>query len=66
MAAPQEPNDTILVKAINTKANTKQIKPIFQLLINNIPNEVATPFPPLNPKKIGKVCPITTDRKSVV
>ena len=43
-----------------TRAKTKQINPICQLISNNIPSDVATPFPPLNPKKIGKVCPITT------
>ena len=53
-------SDTILVNAIKIKANTKQINPIFQLLISKIPNDVATPFPPLNLKNIGKVCPITT------
>ena len=53
-------SDTIFVNTIKIKANTKQINPIFQLLINKIPNDVATPFPPLNPKNIGKVCPITT------
>ena len=33
----------------NTKANTKHINPIFQLIISKIPSPVATPFPPLNP-----------------
>ena len=59
-AAPHEPNDTILVNTINTSANTKQINPICQLLISNTPSDVATPFPPLKPKNIGNVCPITT------
>ena len=40
-AAPIEPNETILVTAINTNANTKQINPIFQFVINNTPNDVA-------------------------
>lgn len=60
MAAIIDPKETILVTAIMTKANTKQINPICQLQINRTPKAVATPFPPLNPKKIGKVCPSTT------
>ena len=60
IAAPTEPKDTILVSIISTKANIKQIRPICQFIINNTPNAVATPFPPLKPKKIGKVCPNTT------
>ena len=51
---------TILVIAIRTKAKTKHISPICQFVISNIPNDVAIPFPPLNPKNIGKVCPTTT------
>ena len=43
IAAPHEPNDTILVNAINTSANTKQINPICQLLISSTPSDVATP-----------------------
>ncbi len=45
---------------ISTNANTRHINPICQFVINKIPNDVATPFPPLNPKNTGKVCPITT------
>ena len=59
-AAAHDPTDTILVKAINNTPNTKQINPICQLLIIKIHKEVATPFPPLNPKNIGNVCPSTT------
>ena len=60
IAAPTEPIDTILVSAIKTNANTKQINAIFQFVINNTPKDVAIPFPPLNPKNIGNVCPNTT------
>ena len=59
-AAPTDPIDTILVRTIKTNANTKQINPIFQLVINKTPNDVATPFPPLKLKNTGNVCPITT------
>ena len=59
-AAAHDPKDTILVNAIKTTANTKQINPICQLLISKTPSDVATPFPPLNPKNIGNVCPKTT------
>ena len=52
-----DPTETILVKAINTKPKIKQIKPTSQFNTNNAPIPVATPFPPLNLKKIGKVCP---------
>ena len=60
IAAAIEPNDTNLVNAININANTKQINPICQFVINSTPRDVATPFPPLNPKNIGNVCPKTT------
>jgi len=59
-AAAHDPKDTILVNTIKTTANTKQINPICQLLISKTPSDVATPFPPLNPKNIGNVCPKTT------
>ena len=48
-AAAHDPKDTILVNAIKTTANTKQINPICQLLISKTPSDVATPFPPLKP-----------------
>ena len=35
--------ETILVKAINTSANTKHINPNCQFVINKIPSDVATP-----------------------
>ena len=60
IAAPTDPNDTILLSAINTSANTKHINPICQFVIKSTPKDVATPFPPLNPKNIGNVCPKTT------
>ena len=60
MLHQQNPIDTIFVNAIKISANTKQINPIFQFVISNTPNEVATPFPPLNPKNTGNVCPTTT------
>ena len=60
IAAPTDPIDTIFVNAINTNANTKQINPICQFVTSSTPNDVATPFPPLNPKNIGNVCPTTT------
>ena len=65
IAAEIDPNDTILVIAINDKAKIKQINPIFQLIIKIIPKLVATPLPPLNPKNIGYVCPITTNRAAI-
>ena len=60
MAAIHEPSETILVIAIIIIAIAKQINPICQLVIINTPSEVATPLPPLKPKNIGNVCPITT------
>ena len=60
IAADTEPSETNLVNAINSKANTKHIKPICQFIINNTPRDVATPFPPLKLKNIGNVCPRTT------
>jgi hypothetical protein len=54
IAAAIEPNDTNLVNAININANTKQINPICQFVINSTPRDVATPFPPLNLKNTGK------------
>ena len=65
IAAPTEPNDTILVKNINTNANTKHINPTCQSTISNTPNDVATPFPPLNLKNTGKVCPITANKPAI-
>ena len=43
-----DPMDTVLVNNINTIANTIQIKAIYQLITNNTPKAVSTPFPPLN------------------
>ena len=60
IAADIDPNDTILETAIINNANTKQINPILQFIIKSTPNDVATPFPPLNLKNIGNVCPKTT------
>ena len=59
-AAEIDPNETILVTIIITKANTKQISPNLQLIVRRTPSDVATPLPPLNLKNTGKVCPITT------
>ena len=61
IAATIEPTDTICVKAIKTSANTKQIRPICQFAVSSTPSDVAIPFPPLNLKNTGKVCPITTN-----
>ena len=36
-----------LISALN--ANIKQIRPISHSSVSNTPNEVAIPFPPLNP-----------------
>ena len=60
IAAEIEPSETIFVTAISASANIKQIKPICQFIIIRTPKDVATPFPPLNSKNIGNVCPITT------
>ena len=60
IAAVTDPTETICVNIINTNANTKQINPICQFVINKTPNDVATPLPPLNSKNIGYVCPIIT------
>ena len=57
IAAAIEPTETILVIIININAKIKHINPIFQLTKSNTPSDVATPFPPLNPKNTGKVCP---------
>lgn len=47
-----EPTETILVSAIRINANTKHINPICQFIVNRTPNDVAIPFPPLNPKRL--------------
>ena len=65
IAAQIEPSDTILDIAIIANAKTKHISPIFQLTIKSTPSDVATPFPPLNLKNIGKVWPITTSTPAV-
>ena len=56
-AASIEPTDTIFVNAIIITAKIKHIKPIFQFKVIKTPSAVATPFPPLNSKNIGNVCP---------
>ena len=43
-----EPNDTSLNNFNKITYNAMQIKKIYMLVINNIPNELATAFPPLN------------------
>ena len=60
IAAAIEPTDTICVNIIRIRANTKQISPICQFDIISTPSDVATPFPPLNLKNIGNVCPRIT------
>lgn len=35
---------------------------VIQVSANNAPNAVAMPFPPLNPKNTGNMCPITAIR----
>ena len=39
-----------------------KISAMRQSIINTIPPAVATPLPPLNPKKQGNICPNTQKR----
>ena len=55
-----EPRDTYLVITMKMTPINKQINPVGQLSTSNTPKDVATPFPPLNPKNTGKLCPKTT------
>ena len=56
--------DTLKSKKNNNQETSKQ-KPIFKSSANSIPNDVATPLPPLNFKKIENICPnkIKNDEK---
>ncbi len=55
-AASAEVADTLkMIKTSNQIASKE--KPILGSKANKIPNDVATPFPPLNFKKIGNMCP---------
>ena len=46
--------NTIIIKA------AKQVSAKTGFIASIEPKEVATPFPPLNPKNAGQLCPITT------
>ena len=50
-----EPSDTHLVIRTATKNTANRIRAIRQSIINTIPPQVATPLPPLNRKKQGKI-----------
>lgn len=49
------------------KANTtKQSKATAGCIANAIPKMVATPFPPLKPAQIGKICPTTAASPNII
>ena len=50
-----EPNDTYLVIKTITKNIPKQVNAIIGFIPIIAPNDVATPFPPLNPKNTGQL-----------
>ena len=55
-----EPRETyLLTNTIIIKA-AKQVSAKTGFIASIEPKEVATPFPPLNPKNAGQLCPITT------
>ena len=56
-AANAEIADTRNIKKTNNQIES-MIRPIYRSSANKIPNEVATPLPPLNFKKIENICPI--------
>ena len=60
-----DPNDTYFETAIIKTAKTMTIKPIFQSKHKIAPRLVATPFPPLNLKNTGKICPKTTNTAAI-
>ena len=54
--------DTILVKLITNKNVPKEARPTCQESAMNIPNPVATAFPPFPFNHIGQMCPIIANR----
>ena len=59
IAAPIEPKETYRVKATMITKKPRHTKAMIQLAINSTVTPVRAPFPPLNPKYTGQLCPIT-------
>ncbi len=57
--AQMELKETYLVANKTTTKTSTQIIAASNRTAKIIPNNVATPFPPRNPAKIGNKCPIT-------
>ena len=51
-------NDTIRLEIKTTKKTMSDNEQAKGKIHTTIPNIVATPLPPLNPAKTGKICPI--------
>jgi len=66
IATTIEETDTYLktAKIINQRENIKN--EIFKSSAKNTPIAVATPFPPLNFRKTGQICPTTTKKPKIV
>lgn len=61
-----EPSETYLVIATMITKITKEIKRSNGAIPNNIPADVLTPLPPLNPAKIVHICPITAKHPAII
>ena len=57
-----ELRETYLVKNKTSKKTPTQLAAITGCMASIIPNNVATPLPPLNCAKTGKTCPSTADK----
>ena len=60
-AAIRAANEEYRVKNATNSQTVIAKKPIVNSKANRIPAEVATPFPPLNLKKMGNKCPRKTN-----
>lgn len=57
------PSDTKRDRRNTIKKMSKQINAANGLIPKTMPNDVATPFPPLKSAKIGKTCPNTAEKE---
>ena len=61
-----EANETYFVKTKTSRNTAKQHSAVCGLRPKNTPKDVATPFPPLKPAKIGKICPIIQQPAAII
>ena len=66
IAASIDPNETYRVTATIKTNAARHISAVKGENIKITANEVITPFPPLKPKNIGQLCPITTKKTGYV